>query len=90
MEFSKTDEQRQAELAAAYSKEEGWDKEQEAFRIREKEQDASICILKIQNQINNIITNTSLLGITNEKLVELSTSLISFNDMINAELKSRE
>jgi hypothetical protein len=85
----KPDEVRQQELCDKFKKSLGWPDHDVEFRIAEKERDAEIQIQKASGCLDNLLLNTSLLAVSNEKLKELYLKLNEVEALIETELRSR-
>ena len=87
--LTKPTEIRQQELCDKFKKSHGWPDHDVEFRIAEKERDAEIQLSKIHTCLDNLLVNTSLLAVPNDKLVLLSKKLNEVVLLVDAESGSR-
>jgi hypothetical protein len=87
--LTKPTEIRQQELCDKFKKSHGWPDHDVEFRIAEKERDAELICNKACACLDNLLNNTSLLALPNEKLKELYVKLNEVEALIETELRSR-
>jgi len=89
MILTMSDSQRRNELTNKFAEREGWADGNE-FRLQEKEDDAARIIQKLLNQIDSLKSNTSLLAIPNNLLMEVLNKLSEMTLEVDSEARRRE